>query len=253
LAAAAITFLVPGILTGPAAMNGSARGTALVAGLLAVPVLVVASVLTTRGSARGTLVWLGALSYLLYNSVMFVFATPFNELFLPYVATLSLSLWSGIALVHGIDIDALTQRFTSGLRIRPVAIYVWVIAGLNTLVWLRGIVPAIFDDQPTAFLAGTGLTTNPVYVQDLAWWLPVMVVGALWLWQRRPWGYLVVGAGLTFWVLEAVGVAVDQAFGHAADPQSSVVAVGVVWMFAALALLGLVPLYHYLHNLAGTR
>ena len=83
----------------------SARGTALVVKLLAVPVLVVASMLTSRGSARGTLPWLGALSYLLYNSVLFLFATPFNELFLLYVAMLSLSLWSGLALIRGIDID----------------------------------------------------------------------------------------------------------------------------------------------------
>jgi hypothetical protein len=37
------TLLIPGVLTGPDAMNGSARGTALVIVLLAVPTLVLAT------------------------------------------------------------------------------------------------------------------------------------------------------------------------------------------------------------------
>lgn len=37
--AAAITFFVPAVLRGPAVMNGSARGTALVLLLVAVPAL----------------------------------------------------------------------------------------------------------------------------------------------------------------------------------------------------------------------
>ena len=40
------------------------------------------------------LTWLGAAAFLLYNSLMFVFATPVNPLFLLYVAMLSLSAWS---------------------------------------------------------------------------------------------------------------------------------------------------------------
>jgi len=251
--AAALTFLIPGVLTGPAAMNGSARGTALVAGLVAVPLMVLAMVLTAHGSMRAAVVWMGTVGYLLYNAVLFAFATPFNELFLLYVAMLSLSLWSVLALVHDIDAGALAARFSPGLRIRAIVVYIWVIVGLNTLVWLRGIVPAVLDEEPTAFLADTGLTTNPVYVQDLAWWLPLMAMAGLWLWRRHPRGYLVAGAGLTFWVVEAVGVAVDQAFGHAADPESSVTSLAIAWMFAALALVGLVPLYHYLRHLAGSR
>lgn len=32
--------------------------------------------------------------------------------------------------------------------------------------------------QSAAFLEGTGLTTNPIYVQDLAVWLPMLAVAA---------------------------------------------------------------------------
>jgi hypothetical protein len=108
---------------------------------------------------------------------------------------------------------------------------------------------ATVTDGGPQFLVGTGMTTNPIYVQDLAFWLPAMAVGVAWLWRRVPWGYLVVSAGLTFWVVESVGVAVDQWFGHAADPASSVASDAACLPFAVLAVVSLVPLVALLRGL----
>ena len=71
-----------------------------------------------------------------------------------------------------------------------------------------------------------------------------MAVAAAWLWRRRPWGYLIVGAGLVMWVIESVSIAVDQWYGHAADPGSSVASAALVPAFAVLALAGLMPIYY---------
>jgi hypothetical protein len=60
-------------------MNGSARGTALIIVLVAVPVLVGSLVLAWRGSARAVLAWLGAMGVLAHNALMFVFATPVQD------------------------------------------------------------------------------------------------------------------------------------------------------------------------------
>ena len=92
--AAVPTFFVDGILNGTPVMNGSARGTALTMFALALPVLAVGLVTSTRGSVRGRAALIGALGYLTYNATLLVYATPFNELFLAYVALLGLSLWS---------------------------------------------------------------------------------------------------------------------------------------------------------------
>jgi hypothetical protein len=250
--AGAGTFFVPGILTGPAAMNGSARGTALVVLLVAIPALVSATLITRWGSERAVLVWLGATGYLLYNAVMFAFATPFNELFLVYVAMLSLAIWTLVAVLRSVDVARVASRWRPVVPVRPVAVYLWAIAGLNTLAWLATILPALADDEPAAFLAGTGLTTNPVYVQDLAFWLPLMALVAAWLWRRTGWGYLLAGSLLVMYVVEGVGVAADQWFGHAADPESAVVSADMVWVFAALAVIGCVPLVPFLRSRAMT-
>ena len=58
-----------------------------------------------RGSVRAVIVWLGATAYLLYNSVMFLFATPFNRLFLLYVAMCALSIWTAITVLGAIDVQ----------------------------------------------------------------------------------------------------------------------------------------------------
>ena len=88
-----------GILRGPAAMNGSVRGTALVMLAAGLPVLIASMLAARRRSARAMMLWLGSAAYLAYNAVMLLFATPFNHLFLLYVAMLSLSIWSVAAAV----------------------------------------------------------------------------------------------------------------------------------------------------------
>jgi hypothetical protein len=114
---------------------------------------------------------------------------------------------------------------------------------LNAAAWLGQILPATFSRAEPAFLDGTGLTTFPTHVQDLAFWLPLTAVAAAWLWRRFAWGYLLAGAGLTMYAVEGVGVGIDQWFGHVADPTSTVVAPALVPAFFALAAVTLVPLY----------
>lgn len=235
------TILDPGLLRGPAAMNGSARGTALVMALLALPALAIGLRAARAGAAWGWLFVLGAVGYLLYNGVMLVFGTPFNHAFLAYVAILALSIWTVVSLLADLDVEAFAARLRPTLPARPIAGYTWVIVGLNALLWLKGAVPASIENATPRLLDGTGLTTVPTYVQDLAFWLPLMGLAAWWLWQRAAWGYLLVSAGLVMWVLESVGVAVDQYWGHLADPTSPVIAPAMIPVFAVLAVIGLVP------------
>jgi hypothetical protein len=245
LIATALTLFVPGVLRGAAVMNGSARGTALVMLVVAVPALLASMVLTVRGSARAPFVWLGSVAYLLYNAVLLVFGTPFNQLFLLYVGTVSLALWSAVAIIHSTDMRAVASAVSARLPARAIAVYIWVIVAGNFMVWMKAIVPDVLNTGPAALLQGTGLSTNPIYVQDLVFWLPALAIGAAWLFKRSPWGYLVAGAGLVYWFIEAIGVATDQWLGHAADPSSPVAAVAGTYLFGTLAVVGLVPLFFF--------
>jgi hypothetical protein len=242
----AATFFIPGVLRGTPVMNGSARGTALVVLVVAVPILVVSMWLVTRGAVRPLITWLGAATYLLYNAVLFLIATPFNALFLFYVALFGLSLWTVVLLLHELDMDDFARRFSPRFPVRMLAAYLGGIAVLNALAWLAGAVPGLFAHGQPKFLEGTGLITMPTYVQDLAFWLPLTLVVAVWLWQRRPWGIVLAGALIVYGFIEAIGVATDQAFGHAADASSPVVSTAAIPAFLVLALIELVAFYLYI-------
>ncbi len=248
-AAAAGTALIPGVLRGTAVMNGSARGTALVVLLIAVPSLAVAMWFAARGSARAQIVWLGAVGYILYNSVLFLFMSPFNNLFLLYVAMMSLAIWSSVMVIRGVGVESFHERFSPKLPVRAIALYLLAIATLNFLAWMQGVVPGVLSTSSPSFLDGTGMTTSALYVQDLAFWLPLIAVSAVWLWRRQAWGYVLVGAMLVTYEIEAIGVAVDQWMGHAADPASTVAFAAAVPIFATVAVINLVPLMFYLRNL----
>jgi hypothetical protein len=97
-----------------------------------------------------------------------LFATPVNQLFPLYLAMFSLSAWSIAAIARQTDIRALARRFSARAPARASAVYVWVIVALNAIAWLSRIVPGLASPGAPDYLRGTGLTTNVVFVQDLA-------------------------------------------------------------------------------------
>jgi hypothetical protein len=241
VAAAAPTVWTDDVLRGPAAMNGSARGTALAMIVLGVPLLVTGQVASRRGARWAGPIWLGGSAFLLYNAVMLLFATPFNSLFLLYLALFSLALWTVITSVSTLDVRSLGTPTMAARTRRAIAVVVWVVAGLNALAWLRGIVAGLVQPDSAAILAGTGLTTAPGYIQDLAFWLPLMAVCGWWLWRGQLRGHLIGTALLVAWVAESVTIAVDQFMGAAADRSSSVVSSSMTPVFIAVALALTVP------------
>lgn len=247
-AVAVASLALPSLLSGVEAAKGSLRGTALVMVCVAVPVLVAAMSLTARGSARGLVVWLAAAGYLLYQAVLFCFATPLNNLFLLYVAYLGLALWTLVSVLRATDLREFGARQSPAVPARWITGFALVLVLLNAGAWLVQIVPAVFSRNPASLLDGTGLLTNPVFVQDLAVWLPLLAMAALAGRRRRPWGLLVTGSMLAMFVLECIGVATDQWFGSRADPASGIASSSMVPVFAVAALIIAVPLTCYLRN-----
>ncbi len=215
---------------------GNARGTGLAVLVAAVPMLVAGIVLTAQGSLLGRALWLSAVAYLLYNSVLFCFALAFNSFFLLYVAMLGLALWSLVDLLRQTDVDRFAAGFSKRAPVRPVAGFMALCAALFGYTWLRDIIPALLDNTSPESFARSNLLTNPAHVLDLSITLPMLVLGAVWLWQRRPWGYLVSSILVVMLTVETFGVALDQIFGHRADPEQSL---GAVPLMLGLTVVGL--------------
>jgi hypothetical protein len=250
--AAGATFFVPDLLTGPAVTNAQARGTSLVMLAIALPTLIVSTWLASRGSWRGLLFAIGSLAYLAYNDFLLLFATPFNPLFLVYVAAMSLTGFALATTIGTADHAAVAER-RPRVPVRGIAIYAWVVAFLNAVVWLRTIVPATFAPDPTAFLADSGVATNPVFVQDLTFWLPGAALIGVLLWTRRSLGFVLGGGWLVYGLIEAIGVATDQWLGTIADPGTTQASMEGVALFVAVGLIALVPLFFFFRPEPGPR
>ena len=242
MVAAVPTFFVEGVINGTPVMNGSARGTALTMFAVALPVLAVGLVTSTRGSVWGRAALIGALGYLRSVATLLVHATQIQPLlFLAYAALLGLSLWSLVsALLDPRPLLAPDGR----LPARGIAAFILTVVALNALASTRYVVPDLGADPPR--LPGRD---PPDHQPDLRprprpIWLPALprVVTVL-LWQRRP-PCVLPGRSRPGLLseLEAIGVAVDQWFGHRADPVSDVATLAGAVLFFVLAAATLVPL-----------
>jgi hypothetical protein len=252
-AAAVTALLFREALRGPAVSIGSMQGTALVLLVVTVPVLAVSMALVGRGVSVAVIGWLGALGSIAYQSVLFLVGTPFNAFFFLYVAMLSLSIWALVALVARMPIARLAEEVGARAPVRLVAGYLLINAALYLGLWLQATVPAVLSAEPPAFLVGTGMTTGPVQILDLAFTLPLMALGAILLLRRRPWGYMLTGALLVMLAIETASIGVDQWFGHAADPASPVASAAMTPVFAVLTAIGLAVLALFLRPLAARR
>jgi len=237
------TVATPTIFRDPPSYAGNALGTYLVILVVALPTMGLAMHHAVRGSLRAHFVWLGSVGYLVYAAVLASFSLHFNELFLVYVASLSLGVWSLVALLRCLPAEELPARLSARLPVRTIGSYLVAIGVAFTALWLMDVMPALTSGDVPRSLRGTSLPTNAVQVLDFGFTLPLCVAAGVWLIRRRPWGILLSGALLVFLTLESISVAVDQWFGHRADPLQSVAAVGT---FAVLAIVGAVPMLVFL-------
>ncbi|MCW4000476.1 MAG: hypothetical protein NWE93_09570 [Candidatus Bathyarchaeota archaeon] len=237
--ASGVSFFVPRALNGLAVMVGSARGTALVILVIAVPLLISALILAKHSESNvAKVLWLGSLIFILYNSVMFLFAIPYNSLFLVYVAMFSSAFWAIFTLLPKFKTANFAPASPSK-TLRAVSVYLLIIAVFFYFQELGQYLPVLFSNAVPATYEGTGFLTNPSHVLDLAFILPLVTLSAVWMWQHKPHGNWVGGSVLVLLTIECVSIASDQYFGSLANPNSTVVSMAVVPLFAVLAVIGL--------------
>lgn len=158
--------------------------------LIGLPILLLSMWLTRRGQLVGLLFWPGALFFVLYNYLIYLFGMPLNNFFLLYLCLVTLSLYTLIGLVAGIDGAEVQQLLTAAV---PERLSGSILAGLGTLFFLRVFVVtinALIDQQPLARTEIALLVTD--FLTSPAW----IISGAL-LWRRQALGY-VSGLGLLF-------------------------------------------------------
>jgi hypothetical protein len=160
-----------------------ARGTDLATLFIAVPVLAVGLWTAGRGSAAGRLAVVAGLLYLVYNYAIFAFSVAMNPLTAVHFAIFGLSLWSLLlgarATVDASEsaIERLNRRVSAGLLIG--------VAGMFGLLWLGQIASTTMSGVLAPDLVRAGISSNPVYALDLAFFLPLCALAGIGLLRRN--------------------------------------------------------------------
>jgi len=174
--------------------------------LIAAPAIVVLAALALRGALRAYLLWLGVLTFTVYNYVIYTFSIPFGPLFLLWVAVLGMCIFALIGGVTGTDHRAVAARYTSQRAVTVVAWFLIVVAVLFGLLWLSEDVPALLAGVRPQSVTDMALPTNPVHILDLAFFLPAVVATGVLLLKRKPLAYTVAPAFLVFLMLTGVPI-----------------------------------------------
>ena len=188
-AASATGLIVDGLYRDNDFVTATWRGADLVTLVVAVPVLVASLVLSMRGSRRGRLVWLGMLDYTLYTYAFYLFGAAFNRLFLVYAALVALSILALVFALPHLDVREIGENFRAGASVALVSGWMLLLAvGLGGLWIAQSLIFVATGDVPGS-VEKTEHPTNVVFALDLTLLVPFLVLGAVWLGQRRPWGY----------------------------------------------------------------
>lgn len=158
--------------------------------LIVLPLLLVSPWLALRGNLVGLLFWPGALLFVLYTYIIYVFAMPLNAAYLPYLALVMLSLYSLICLLTRIDRDAIQRRLTGAVPER-------LAGGVLTLLGILFFLLVIGSISSTAISqASIADTELALHVADFLV-APAWVICGVLLFRGKAFGY-VTGLGLLF-------------------------------------------------------
>ena len=220
-----------------------ARGTDLATLFLAVPVLGSGLWAAARGSLAGRLAVVAGLLYLVYNYAIFAFAVAMNPLTAVHIAIFGLSLWSlvlgGRAAVHGAeDVTKRVHRRTAGGLLIGVA-------AMFGLLWLGQIATASTTGVLPPDLVKAGISNNPVYALDLAFFLPLCALAGIGLLRRN--GAAAFAFPMLIWVaLMGAGVVGGFLLMAAAGDQIAMpVVVAITGLSVASLVLAALALVRY--------
>lgn len=197
---------------------------------VAVPLLVTGERRAARGSARGLLLWLGAVAYAVYNYAFYLFGAALNAFFPIYAASLVVAVLILILALGRLDAGSVAAGFRPALPVRIIGGYLVFTGTALAAVWLVMWAAHVFAGRPTPVEPEA---FKIVAALDLWLMSPTLAAGGVLLWRRQPWGFVVAAIagiqGALYLLVLSVNAALAINLGFAAPP-------GELPLWGALAL-----------------
>jgi hypothetical protein len=136
--------------------------------VIGLPVLLVSIWLADRGKLLGPLVWLGALLYVLYNYIAYLFGIPFSWITLAYLALVVLSAYLMFALLKNIDRKAVQRQLSGAV---PVKLAGWILVVFGVFFLFRAI----------SIISGAAVNQAPLPLSEIGVLIADLVVSTAWI------------------------------------------------------------------------
>ena len=186
--ASAVGLFVDGLYRDGPWAREALRGGDLTTIAVAAPVLVVSLLLARRGSRAAQAVWLGALTYSLYNYAYYVFGAAFNDIFVLHIALFSLSIAALVLAVANIDVGAIAARFREVRGARLIGGFLALVGIVLGGLWLFLAIRFAVIGELMADLPADGM--HLVFAIDTSLLVPALVIAGILLWRRTARGYV---------------------------------------------------------------
>lgn len=170
------------------------------------PLWLILAALALRGSLHAYLLWLGVLTFTVYNYVIYTFSIPFGSLFLLWVAVFGMCIYSLIGGVTAVDHKIVESSFTSRRAIQVVAWFLIVTAILFCFLWLSEDIPALLSNTRPQSLVDMALPTNPVHILDLGFFLPAVIISGVMLLKGKSLAYTLAPSFIVFLILTGIPI-----------------------------------------------
>lgn len=174
-----------------------------------VPLLITAIHLSHKGSKRWLVVWMGLMGYVFYNFAFYLFGAAFNIFFFIYTALVSMSAITLVLQLSNSGISNMALKFAEKTPVRWVSIYLLFISVMLFFLELFMIIPFLISGTIPETIKLTGHHTSEIFALDFSIVIPVSIIAAILLWQRRSWGFIMsvimLVKGFTYGLVLCVG------------------------------------------------
>ncbi|MGN6576681.1 MAG: hypothetical protein ACTHKG_13425 [Nocardioides sp.] len=162
------------------------RGQDVIMALVEVALLLAAVRWYRRGGDVASAVLTGVLSFFTYFYVSMVFGTAQNRLFPLYVAAAALAGFGLVAVAARLDVRRAAAALPDRPGRRALTAYLLGVAGALTLAWLPGLLANAATGDVAAAVGP--YTSEATVALDLGVVVPVVIIAATQLMQRKPLG-----------------------------------------------------------------
>lgn len=159
---------------------------------LGIPLLII-SLILRKSRIKFRFVWIGCLWYMIYNYIFYIYGATFNKLFLVHTAIVILSIYAFIILLISLDYKYLRNflKENTSIPFRRVSLYLMLFGISIGSLWIIMSFQFIATDVVPIGITQTGHKSGIIFATDLVFLISHLIVGAVLLWKKSVWGFII--------------------------------------------------------------